>query len=721
MLEEGAAYKAAFSFESARRAYVPYKCGLKEGDIIMKKNSTSEVKHFILRGIRVKLISAYMIPVVLIILLGIISYIRASDAIISNYKVATQNTIQKTAEYYKMMLQNIDTKSQKIANDNVLRSYYNGDFKDDTGKNTESYSTINRSVLSEKTSDQNINFIGVLSSYGKSITTNGIIGQDAYSQFIETNEGKQILKASNTVAVWIGYHSFLDDYLKSSKSAYGISLSRRIINNRMETIGVLIMDIALQSIQAPMKTIDLPKGSECAFITSDGREITAEGESAKPIFYNQDYYKKAVKASKDTDLKYIDGQGSYFFYSKSGNNGSMLCTLIPKSEIIKQADDIKAVTLFVVVLAIMIAILVGVFLANGIGSTIRNINNVVKKAEAGDLTVTATTKRKDEFMFLAKHITGMLTGMKGLVNRTATVSFSISESAESVAAASLQLVENSKNINQVIDNIEAGIEQQAEDAQNCLKIMSDLDEKINHVNVSVDQITEFANNTRDIVKDGIITMDELGSKAKASFRISKVVVENIEQLGKESVAISGIIATINEIADQTNLLALNASIEAARAGEAGKGFAVVADEIRKLAEESVQASERINGIIGGILKRTKTTVKNASEAEEIITSQDLALQNTSQLFNKITKHVEGLAKNISEISMRVNDIEVTKNETLNAITNISSVLEETASASAEVQSASDSQLIETEHLNHIAGKLREKSEELQNAISSFKL
>ncbi|SUX82079.1 methyl-accepting chemotaxis sensory transducer [Priestia megaterium] len=70
----------------------------------------------------------------------------------------------------------------------------------------------------------------------------------------------------------------------------------------------------------------------------------------------------------------------------------------------------------------------------------------------------------------------------------------------------------------------------------------------------------------------------------------------VSNLNNKSKTIANVTDRISEIAEQTNLLALNASIEAARAGEHGRGFAVVAQEVRRLAEDSKQATKDINEV-----------------------------------------------------------------------------------------------------------------------------
>lgn len=74
---------------------------------------------------------------------------------------------------------------------------------------------------------------------------------------------------------------------------------------------------------------------------------------------------------------------------------------------------------------------------------------------------------------------------------------------------------------------------------------------------------------------------------------SQVARDHAAVLSDHSRTVSGIVATIENIAARTNILALNALIEAARSGAAGHGFAVVAGEVKALALQTRQAAAEI--------------------------------------------------------------------------------------------------------------------------------
>ncbi len=107
------------------------------------------------------------------------------------------------------------------------------------------------------------------------------------------------------------------------------------------------------------------------------------------------------------------------------------------------------------------------------------------------------------------------------------------------------------------------------------------------------QAKEAALEGQDAVQNTLSGMQNIRREVQS---ISK----SIKGLSDRSLEISEVVDTISRIAKQTNLLALNAAIEAAGAGEAGARFAVVADQVRKLAEDSARAAQRVNLLVKGI-------------------------------------------------------------------------------------------------------------------------
>jgi methyl-accepting chemotaxis protein len=398
-----------------------------------------------------------------------------------------------------------------------------------------------------------------------------------------------------------------------------------------------------------------------------------------------------------------------------------LCAVIPKSVIVEQANGVKNITLIVVVLASIIAIALGTYMAYGFSDTINKINSVLHKAEAGDLTGQTKVNRKDEFRILGKSINDVINSMMNLIKKMTGTSKTVSKSAMTVSESSNILVSATKNISDAVGDIEEGVSQQAVDAESCLHQMADLADKINELYSSTHNIEQIANNTKEIVSGGMVIVDNLSLKAKDTTDVTRTVITDIESLARESAAIAGIINTINEIAAQTNLLSLNASIEAARAGQYGRGFSVVAEEIRKLADQSLTASNEIGKIIKRIEDQSKKTVNTAKYAESIVLSQEDALTSTVNAFSDINKHVENLTNNLNQIAFGVEGIEHAKEDTLRAIESISATAEETAAAAEQLSVTAEKQLEEVNKLNDVVQQLNNDAINLEESVSVFKV
>jgi methyl-accepting chemotaxis protein len=187
-----------------------------------------------------------------------------------------------------------------------------------------------------------------------------------------------------------------------------------------------------------------------------------------------------------------------------------------------------------------------------------------------------------------------------------------------------------------------------------------------------------------------MSVNEISRRVQESARMAGEAVDQarktndrVGELSKAAARIGDVVELINTIAGQTNLLALNATIEAARAGEAGRGFAVVASEVKALAEQTARATGEIGQQIAGIQAATQESVDAIREISGVI-------EKLSEISSIIAAAVEEQGAATQEISRNVQQAAHGTRQVSSSITDVQRGASEAGSASSRVLSAAQS-------------------------------
>lgn len=308
------------------------------------------------------------------------------------------------------------------------------------------------------------------------------------------------------------------------------------------------------------------------------------------------------------------------------------------------------------------------------------------------IVITPIEKLKDKTLYLTKGdltIDFVITGKKDEIYE---LSFAFNKTIETlkeliskVFVAIIVLTKNLKTLFKSSTAVADSANFQASTVEETQRNFENMNNMVETITIETDKASNHTEQALKKARDGMDSMEKLEGE-----------MIKIESSSKE---ITNIIEMINDIAEQTNLLSLNASIESARAGEAGKGFNIVATEIRKLAEKSTNAANRIQELINNNNKIIVEGVKFSKAT--MITLKDISFAN---------ELITGIVRSITT---EVQKVKISSSEILKAISHISDIAQNNLIESEKVSVAMNDFVTQTLELQKFVGQFDVRSEKIK--------
>ena len=405
---------------------------------------------------------------------------------------------------------------------------------------------------------------------------------------------------------------------------------------------------------------------------------------------------------------------------------------------LRKAESHKAATrtYLMIVLGTGLSVVLGFFcafyIARRISDPLNKLVQIFQEMSKGDLEKEVSVLGTDEIGKLGQAFNEMVNNLKQKViladqisNGDLTVKVPLASQADSLGNSFVKMLDNwskiigemkegSMHLTASTNEISAGAIQQLRNITSQGRAINDFSAGINELSATS---TELGRNTEGIVETSRLSI-ELASKGNEAVEKSLTSMEDIQttnqgtsekfsSLVNKVESIAKVLESITSIADKTNLLSVNASIESVKAGEYGKGFGVVASEIRRLADQTVGASQEISAIISDIQKAANEAMMSMEKLGVATQTGLFTVKETGTVFKDLIVSVKNMGPSLEEMKTAV------EQQSENT-TRLSEVLQQIQRDAEESKTAS-------EQISETTAGLSEMAQQQLGTVKIFKI
>ena len=354
---------------------------------------------------------------------------------------------------------------------------------------------------------------------------------------------------------------------------------------------------------------------------------------------------------------------------------------------LKNLEFEQFTSLVIIFTAASIAFLLGLYVMHEISQPLNQLVKAAKSLAGGDLSTRVPVAYLDEVGQVGMAFNQMAESFQELIGQLQWAGIQLTTSTTQISAAAKE--QESTVIQQETTTKEIAVTAReiSTTAKDFAKTMND--------------VSSMAEQTSALAAAGKAGLNQMEAIMRQMVEASTGISSKLAVLSEKAGTITSVVTTITKVADQTNLLSLNAAIEAEKAGEHGRSFAVIAREIRRLADQTANATldiekmvtEMVSAVSSGVMGVDKFTeeihtgVNQVSNVSEQLTKIIEQVQQQTVSFENVNRGMQAQSLGAEQINESILQLIEATQQTTESIRQFHKAIEQLNNAAQEMQAA----------------------------------